>query len=74
MRARQVDDPVDTAVYRLANMGFSADMAKKALAETDTGENLNVKAAIDLCMLWTGRHPAMARSVGREGLGLQTAY
>lgn len=71
---KQVDDPVDKAVWRLAGMGFPADMAKRALAETDTGENLNVKAAIDLCMMWTGRqHSHMGKPAG-QGLGLQMAY
>ncbi|KAI9675276.1 MAG: hypothetical protein M1817_001178 [Caeruleum heppii] len=53
---KQVDDPVDKAVRRMVGMGFPTDIAKKALAETDTGENLNVQAAIDLCLLWTNQH------------------
>ena len=67
---KQVDDPVDKAVCRLVGMGFPADMAKKALAETDTGENLNVQAAIALCISWKGRkdHGPLK---GVEGLGLR---
>ncbi|KAI9809090.1 MAG: hypothetical protein M1825_002379 [Sarcosagium campestre] len=53
LRHKQVDDPVDTAVWKLVGMGFPADKAKRALAETDTGENLDLKAAIDLCLMWT---------------------
>ncbi|KAI9835100.1 MAG: hypothetical protein M1838_005377 [Thelocarpon superellum] len=51
----QVDDPVDKAVEKLVGMGFPADLAKKALAETDTGENLNVQAATELCTRWTAQ-------------------
>ncbi|KAI9838767.1 MAG: hypothetical protein M1837_002333 [Sclerophora amabilis] len=54
---KQVDDPVDTAVWKMQGMGFPPEMAKKALAETDTGENLNVPGAINLCLRWTGGAP-----------------
>jgi hypothetical protein len=38
------DDPRDTAITELVDMGFPADKAKQALAETDTG--LDVQAAV----------------------------
>ncbi|KAI9823415.1 MAG: hypothetical protein M1832_002425 [Thelocarpon impressellum] len=61
---QQVHDPVDKAVWKLVGMGFPADKAKKALAETDTGENLNVEAAVQLCLLWTEKRPV-------QGLGVR---
>ncbi|KAI9760599.1 MAG: hypothetical protein M4579_001568 [Chaenotheca gracillima] len=56
-KLQQVDEPSDKAVWKMKGMGFSAEMAKKALAETDTGEHLNLQAAISLCLKWTGGAP-----------------
>ncbi|KAI9682511.1 MAG: hypothetical protein M1829_000303 [Trizodia sp. TS-e1964] len=45
-----VDDPVDKAVFRLVGMGFTVEESKKALARTDTGENLDVEAAVAMLL------------------------
>ena len=44
----QVRDPVDIAVDRLVAMGFDEKKAKKALAETDTGESINFDKAVEI--------------------------
>lgn len=44
----QVRDPVDIAVDRLIAMGFDERKAKKALAETDTGESIDFKKAVEI--------------------------
>ncbi len=49
---QQVVDPVDRAIWQLVGMGFPVNNARKALAQTDTGTNLDVAAAIDLCLRW----------------------
>ncbi|KAH0556738.1 hypothetical protein GP486_005471 [Trichoglossum hirsutum] len=41
---KTADDPRDMAIAELVDMGFPADKARQALAETDTG--LNVQAAV----------------------------
>ncbi|EWC47514.1 hypothetical protein DRE_00482 [Drechslerella stenobrocha 248] len=41
-------DPRDPAIAELADMGFSVEDAKRALAETDTG--LDVRAAVDFLL------------------------
>lgn len=43
----QVKDPVDVAVERLVAMGFEQHKCKKALAETDTGNSIDVAAAVE---------------------------
>ena len=50
----QVADPVDKAVFKLVSMGFPASKARKALAETDTGECLDVEKAIELLVKEVG--------------------
>ena len=49
---QQVVDPVDRAIWQLVGMGFPVANARRALAQTDTGTNLNVGAAIELCLRW----------------------
>lgn len=44
----QVRDPVDIAVDRLVAMGFEDKKAKKALAETDTGESIDFGKAVEI--------------------------
>lgn len=44
----QVRDPIDIAVERLVAMGFEVKKAKKALAETDTGESIDFDKALEL--------------------------
>ena len=44
----QVRDPVDVAVERLTAMGFDEARAKKALAETDSGNRVNFEKAVEL--------------------------
>lgn len=44
----QVRDPVDIAVDRLVAMGFEDKKAKKALAETDTGESIDFEKAVEI--------------------------
>ena len=48
----QVVDPVDRAIWQMVGMGFPVAQARKALAMTDTGSNLNVAGAIELCLRW----------------------
>lgn len=43
----QVRDPVDIALERLVNLGFDAKTAAKALAETDTGNNIDFDRALE---------------------------
>ncbi len=50
--APQVVDPVDRAIWQMVGMGFPVAQARKALAMTDTGSNLNVSGAIELCLRW----------------------
>lgn len=42
----QVRDPVDVAVEKLVSMGFDEAKAKKALADTDTGNSINFESAL----------------------------
>lgn len=44
----QFRDPVDIAVDRLVAMGFEERKAKKALAETDTGESIDFDKAVEI--------------------------
>ncbi len=44
----QIRDPVDIAVDRLVAMGFEEKKAKKALAETDTGESVDFDRAVEV--------------------------
>ena len=44
----QVRDPVDMAMEKLVGMGFEEKDATRALAQTDTGDALDVEAAIKL--------------------------
>ena len=46
-RGPQVRDPVDTAVERLMAMGFDETRAKRALAETDSGNRINFENALN---------------------------
>ncbi len=43
----QVKDPVDMALERLVGMGFDEASAKKALAETDSGNAIDFDAAMN---------------------------
>lgn len=43
----QVRDPVDVAVEKLVAMGFQPKKCKRALAETDTGNSIDFKAAME---------------------------
>ena len=44
----QVRDPVDIAVERLVDMGFEEKKAKKALADTDSGNSIEFDKALEL--------------------------
>ncbi|KAL8940553.1 MAG: hypothetical protein Q9211_002228 [Gyalolechia sp. 1 TL-2023] len=44
----QIRDPVDVAVDRLVAMGFDEKKAKKALADTDSGNNVDFDKAVDV--------------------------
>ncbi|MCJ1478516.1 hypothetical protein MMC13_007196 [Lambiella insularis] len=44
----QVRDPVDVAVEKLTAMGFEESRAKKALAETDSGNSVNFERAVSM--------------------------
>lgn len=43
----QVRDPVDIALERLIEMGFDKKIAVKALADTDTGNNVDFDRALE---------------------------
>lgn len=43
----QVRDPVDVAVDRLVAMGFDEKKAKKALADTDSGNSVDFEQAVE---------------------------
>ena len=44
----QVRDPVDVAVDRLVAMGFDEKKAKKALADTDSGNSVDFDKAVEV--------------------------
>ena len=44
----QIRDPVDVAVERLIKMGFEEKKAKKALADTDSGNHIDFDKAVDV--------------------------
>lgn len=44
----QVRDPVDVAVDRLVAMGFDEKKAKKALADTDSGNSVDFEKAVEV--------------------------
>lgn len=44
----QIRDPVDVAVDRLVKMGFEERKAKKALAETDSGNSIDFDKALEM--------------------------
>jgi hypothetical protein len=44
----QVRDPVDVAVERLVGMGFEERRAKKALADTDSGNSVDFERAVEV--------------------------
>ena len=46
-RGPQVVDPVDVAVDRLVAMGFESRKAKKALADSDTGNSIDFDRALE---------------------------
>ncbi len=49
-QGQQVKDPVDMALERLVAMGFDERAAKKALAETDSGNAIDFDAAVNKLM------------------------
>lgn len=63
----QVRDPVDLAVERLVGMGFEAGKAKKALAETDTGNSINFDDALESLVRERKRDVSCMMHVGYRG-------
>ena len=57
----QVRDPVDVAVERLTAMGFDEKRAKKALAETDSGNSVNFERAVSLLVKERERRKMLGR-------------
>ena len=53
----QVRDPVDVAVERLVSMGFEECKAKRALAETDSGNSIEFDKAMELLVRERKRAP-----------------
>lgn len=47
IRDPQVRDPADIALERLIEMGFEKKIAVKALADTDTGNNVDFDRALE---------------------------
>ena len=64
-QAPQVKDPVDMALERLVSMGFDEATAKKALAETDSGNAIDFDAAASKLM--RERNARMRQSAMRHG-------
>ena len=54
-------DPVDVAVEKLIAMGFEEGKAKKALAETDSGNNINFEKAVRMLTKERDRRKVMNR-------------
>jgi hypothetical protein len=52
---------VDVAVEKLVAMGFEEGKAKKALAETDTGNSVRFGRAVELLMRERERRGVMGR-------------
>lgn len=57
----QVRDPVDVAVEKLIAMGFEEGKAKKALAETDSGNSISFEKAVKMLMRERDRKKVMNR-------------
>lgn len=57
----QVRDPVDVAVEKLTALGFDETVAKKALAETDTGHSVSFERAVSRLMKQRERQKIMNR-------------
>ncbi|MCJ1248210.1 hypothetical protein MMC30_005427 [Trapelia coarctata] len=57
----QVRDPVDVAVEKLIEMGFEEGKAKKALAETDSGNRIDFEKAVKMLMKERDRKKVMNR-------------
>ena len=57
----QVRDPVDVAVERLTQMGFETSKAKKALAETDSGNSVDFGRAVSLLIREKERRKCLGR-------------
>ncbi|MCJ1405013.1 hypothetical protein MMC11_008239 [Xylographa trunciseda] len=57
----QVRDPVDVAVERLTAMGFEEGRAKRALAETDSGNSVNFERAVSVLVREREKKRVMSR-------------
>ena len=57
----QVRDPVDVAVEKLIAMGFEEGKAKKALAETDSGNSISFEKAVKMLTRERDRKKVMNR-------------
>lgn len=57
----QVRDPADVAVENLIAMGFEEGKAKKALAETDSGNSISFEKAVKLLTKERDRNKVMNR-------------
>ncbi|MCJ1391762.1 hypothetical protein MMC18_004627 [Xylographa bjoerkii] len=57
----QVRDPVDVAVERLTAMGFEEGRAKRALAETDSGNSVNFERAVSVLVREREKKRVMGR-------------
>ncbi|MCJ1314972.1 hypothetical protein MMC15_000286 [Xylographa vitiligo] len=57
----QVRDPVDVAVERLTAMGFEEGRAKRALAETDSGNSVNFERAVSVLVREREKKQVMSR-------------
>ena len=63
----QVRDPVDVAVERLVAMGFESTKAKKALANTDTGNSVDFEGALEQLVRERKRDVAGLMHLGYRG-------
>ena len=57
----QVRDPVDVAVERLTAMGFEEGRAKRALAETDSGNSIDFEKAVSVLVREREKKRVMGR-------------
>ncbi|KAI4250001.1 MAG: hypothetical protein LQ352_005443 [Teloschistes flavicans] len=63
----QVRDPVDVAVDRLVAMGFDEKKAKKALADTDSGNSVNFEKAVEVLVRERKRDVGSLMNSGYRG-------
>ena len=65
---KQAKYPLEKAVFQIVGMGFTAAEAKRALAETDTHDRLDVHAAVEVLLRRRKASSGFGRIMGRVEL------